>query len=154
MREHPGMTTFILTPRSLPSLFAVALFALSGVACAVDPAASAASAPKSASLMAPITTLIGDAECDNQGQCRAVGIGARPCGGPNGYLAWSSKKTDPSALQAAVKAHAQAQSEENKTSGLVSDCRVLPEPSAVCRPRASDGKKTCQLGQGGASSAI
>jgi hypothetical protein len=154
MREHPGMTTFIFTPRSLPGLFAVALFALSGVACAVDPAAPAASTPKSASLMAPITTLIGDAECDSQSQCHAIGVGSKPCGGPSAYLAWSSRKTDPSSLQAAVKAHAQAQSEENKTSGLVSDCRVQPEPTAVCRPRASDGKKTCQLGQGGVNSAV
>ena len=149
------MTTSASTAHSLPRILVVALLGpLSGIASAVEPAATAASATVSASLLVPITTLIGDAECDNQSQCHALGIGAKACGGPNSYLAWSEKKTDPSALRTAVEAHARAQMDENKTSGLISDCMVVPMPPAVCRPRASDGKKTCQLGQGGASSAI
>jgi hypothetical protein len=155
MREHPGMTTSASTAHPLPRVLAVALLGLmSGIASAVEPAATAASTPQSAGLMVAVTTLIGDAECDNQSQCHVLGIGAKACGGPNGYLAWSDKKTDPSALRTAVEAQAQAQRDENKTSGLLSDCMVPPLPPAVCRPRASDGKKTCQLGQGGASSAI
>lgn len=154
MREHPGMTTSASTTHFLPRILLVALLGLSGVARAVEPPATAASAPPSAGLLAPVTTLIGDAACDNQSQCHVVGIGAKACGGPNGYLAWSDRKTDPNALRTAVEAQAQAQRDENKTNGLISDCRVVPMPPAVCRPRASDGKKICQLGQGGASSAV
>lgn len=142
------------TAHPLLHLSAVALLGLSGMAAAVEPPAAAASAPLSAGLLAHVTTLIGDAECDNQSQCHAVGIGAKACGGPSGYLAWSEKKTDPNALRTAVEAQSRAQMDENKTSGLASDCMVTPMPTAVCRPRALDSKKVCQLGQGGASSAI
>jgi hypothetical protein len=146
--------TFASTARPLLHLFAVALWNLSGTAAAVEPPATPASAPLSAGLLAQVTTLIGDAECDNQSQCHAVGVGAKACGGPAGYLAWSEKKTDPNALRTAVEAQSRAQIDENKTSGLASNCMVTPMPTAVCRPRALDGKKVCQLGQGGVSSTI
>lgn len=133
-------------------LIATAFLAFGGVADAVDSAATAASA--AASAQARVSSLIGDAACDSQAQCRTVGIGARPCGGPESWLAWSTKATDPRALQEAVQAHVQASKQENQRSGLASDCRVRPEPTAVCRPRAGDGKTTCQLGQGGVDSAI
>jgi len=147
MREYPHMKT-------AASILTIALLACGATACAIEPAATAASAPLSSSLMTPITTLIGDAECGNQSECHVMGIGAKPCGGPSGYIAWSDRTTDANALRTAVQAQVQAQTDENKSSGLLSDCRVAPMPTAVCRPRASDGKKTCQLGQGGASSAI
>ena len=153
MGEHRGMTIFRSTPSSLRGLVAVALLGLGGVACAVQPPDDGASAASSASLRAPIAALIGNAVCDNQYQCHVVGIGAKPCGGPSGFLAWSDRKTDAKALEAAVQAQAKAARDENKASGLASDCAMAPTPMAVCRPRASDGLKNCELGQGGASSA-
>lgn len=146
-------TNSTLGARFLTAVFSAALTAASGPALAVEPATTTASAPERAGPLESITTLIGDAECDNQGQCRALAIGAKPCGGPSSYLAWSSKVTDPSALRAAVVADAKTKRQENSDRGLASDCRVSPEPTAVCRPRPSDGKKTCQLGQGGVRSA-
>lgn len=174
MPEHPGMTTSASNTDSLPRslahalalALALALLTLSGVACAIEPTTTSATTapdtpptapatgPRATSLMAAVTKLIGEAACDNQGQCHAIGVGAKACGGPGGYLAWSDKTTDANALRSAVEAQARAQVEENKSSGLLSNCMVVPEPPAVCRPRASDGKKTCQLGQGGASSAV
>ena len=158
MREHLPMNIphRFLVPRV--SLVAAALLAIAGCAAAVDGAAPASPAPrpepKSTALHAGIVALIGEAECDGQGQCHAVGLGAKPCGGPESWLAWSTKTTDPRALQEAVQALAQARVEENKASGLASDCMRRPDPSAVCRPRAGDGKKTCQLGQGGVDSPV
>ncbi|HEY9029322.1 MAG TPA: hypothetical protein VIP05_33860 [Burkholderiaceae bacterium] len=144
-----------LVPRA--SLVA-ALLAIAGCAGAVDapgPAAPAAKPePASTALHARVVQLIGDAACDAQGECHAVGLGAKPCGGAETWLPWSSKITDAHALQDAVQALAQARVEENKASGLASDCMRRPDPTVVCRPRASDGKKTCQLGQGGTDSAI
>ena len=60
-------------------------------ACAVDRPAS-----DTADSAAAIRALIGDAACDSNAQCHAVGIGARACGGPSAYLAWSSLRTDAS----------------------------------------------------------
>jgi hypothetical protein len=135
-------------------LIAASFLGLAGAAAAVDSAAAPASASAAAAAQARVSSLIGDAACDSQSQCRTVGIGARPCGGPESWLAWSTKGTDARALQDAVQAQAQAAREANQRSGLASDCRVRPEPTAVCRPRAGDGKKTCQLGQGGIDSAV
>ena len=154
MGEHAGMTSNTLHPLSPATLLAASLLALSGAACAVDAAASSASAPNSTALQAKVQQLIGDPACDNSHQCRSVGIGAKACGGPESYLAWSVKVTDAKALQEAVQALAQARVEENKRSGMASDCMMRPEPTAVCRPRGSDGKPTCQLGQGGVDSAV
>jgi hypothetical protein len=158
MREHGPMN---LSPRhSLrrAALAAAALLAIAGCAGAVDapsPAASAAKAePKSVALHARVVQLIGEAECESQGECHAVGIGAKPCGGAETWLPWSSKVTDARALNEAVQALMQASIDENKASGLASDCMRRPDPTVVCRPRAGDGKKTCQLGQGGTNSAV
>ena len=136
------------------TLVAAAFLSLAGCAAAVDPAAGPASAPASEALRARIVELIGDAGCDGQGQCHVAGLGQRPCGGPESWLPWSTKTTDPRVLQDAVIELAKARIGENKAAGLLSDCQVRPDPSAVCRPRASDGKKTCQLGQGGITSPI
>jgi len=137
---------------------AAALLAMAGCAAAIDAAAPSTSAaktePRSAALQARVVQLIGDAECSAQEQCRKVGLGAKPCGGAESWLPWSTKVTDAQALQEAVLALAQARVEENKAGGLASDCMRRPDPTVVCRPRASDGKKTCQLGQGGTDSAI
>ena len=149
-------------PTRLPvrrgALVAASLLVLAGCATAVDSAAPAASAakaePKSVALNARVLALIGDAACDGQGECRTVGIGAKPCGGAETWLPWSTKVTDAQALQQAVQALMQARVEENMAGGLASDCRRLPDPTVVCRPRASDGRKTCQLGQGGTASPV
>ena len=140
------------------ALVAASLIAIAGCAAAVDATAPAASVPKaearSVALRARVVQLIGDAECDGQYDCHPVGIDAKPCGGAESWLPWSSKVTDAHALQDAVQALMQASIDENKARGLASDCMRRPDPSAVCRPRASDGKKTCQLGQGGTASPV
>lgn len=150
MRKHPSMSHVFKQARV--GVIAAAFLGFGGAAAAVDSAAASASA--AADALARVSSLIGDAACDSQSQCRTVGIGARPCGGPESWLAWSTKVTDPRALQEAVQAQVQAAKEANQRSGLASDCRMRPEPTAVCRPRAGDGKKTCQLGQGGIDSAV
>ena len=117
-----------------------------GVTAHADGGASAA--------LAQIAELIGDAACDGAGECHTVGIGDKPCGGPAAYLAWSSGVTRPDALAALASRHREARRLQNERSGMRSNCAVTPDPGAVCRPRVSDGKRTCQLGQGGGRSAV
>jgi len=121
------------------SLFLIALVGASMAACAAPPP------PSSAELMDKVTSTIGDAACDQPDQCRVIAIGNKPCGGPSGYRAWSTQGTDAAALQAAVLAQAAAEQRANAASGMRSTCNIVPVPTASCRPRASDGKKTCQL---------
>ena len=150
------MNFIIRLPFPRTALVAASLLAIAGCVAAVDAAPSTAGVaqPRSAALHARVVELIGDAACDGQAACRAVGLGAKPCGGAETWLPWSTQVTDAHALQEAVQALAQARVEENKAAGLASDCMRRPDPTVVCRPRAGDGKKTCQLGQGGTDSAI
>ncbi len=154
MREHVRMNISTRLPVLRATLVAAAFLTLAGAASAVDPAAAAASVPASDALRARIVELIGEADCDGQGQCHVAGLGRRPCGGAESWLPWSTKVTDPRLMQDAVVELAKARIGENQAAGLVGDCQVRPDPTAVCRPRAGDGKKTCQLGQGGIVSPV
>jgi len=109
---------------------------------AVDPTPSAAtprvatpSAPPdedAASLLVRIRNTIGSASCTESVQCKTVGVGARACGGPEGYLAYSTSVTAPAPLEALVARHAERRRAAASASGMVSACNVLPDPGAVC----------------------
>jgi len=149
-----------------------ALAALMCAACTANPRAQApataavhvpATEPASAPVrtddpnkptLVEIVSLIGDAACDTAEQCHTVGIGDKPCGGPEAYLAWSSAVTPPDALAALAARHRAARRAQNERSSLRSNCAVTPDPGAVCLPRAAGSKRACQLGQGGGRSAV
>jgi hypothetical protein len=93
-----------------------------------------------------IQALIGPADCSADGQCRVIGVGARACGGPEAYLAWSSLQTSEKALRALVLADAEAKRLELERSGQLSDCRVLSVPVARCeRPAPGRALGRCRL---------
>lgn len=89
--------------------------------------------------LARIRALIGDAACTDASQCHTLAIGARPGGGPQAYLAWSSACTDGAALALLADQFRREREAEIAASGEMSDCRFLPDPGAVC----SGG--TCRL---------
>lgn len=108
------------------------------------PAASAAAG--STELFVPVQRLIGDARCTSDAQCRTVGVGHKPCGGPGGYLAWSTLATpDEAALNQAVERHATAQREEQRRSGRQSNCIAARDPGARCAAVPEGGAKRCGL---------
>ncbi|WNO60228.1 hypothetical protein [Rheinheimera sp. MMS21-TC3] len=85
-----------------------------------------------------VLALIGDARADNVQQCRVIGFGAKPCGGPAGYIAASVKDIDEATLMAKVEAYNAVNVENNNRLGLMSDCAVEPRPEVkleqgVCR---------------------
>ena len=103
--------------------------------------------------MRDVAVEIGDAACDTDAQCRTVGIGSKACGGPEGYLAWSSKVNGTGTrLSELAAAHSTERERENELSGMRSNCRVTPDPGAVCKPRATDGVRTCQTARRARSS--
>lgn len=83
-------------------------------------------------LLQRIDALIGAAPCHDDGQCRVIGVGARSCGGPESYRAWSTLVTDERALVAATEAHAAARREADRKMGVLSTCEILPEPAVAC----------------------
>ena len=110
----------------------LAALSLAGLACASDTAAPAP-APTAAQLLPPITAAIGPAACDASTQCRSIGVGAKACGGPEGYRAWSVKDADESALRAAVAAHTAARQVENLRSDMRTNCALEIDPGASCQ---------------------
>lgn len=101
-------------------------------------------APTDGDTLSRIRALIGDAPCSDASQCHTLAVGARPGGGPQAYLAWSSAHTDGAALALLAEQFKQECEAAHAASGILSDCRFLPDPGAVC----VDG--TCRLNQPGA----
>ncbi|CAM3649766.1 hypothetical protein [Rheinheimera salexigens] len=78
-----------------------------------------------------VLALIADTSADNIQQCRVIGFGAKPCGGPARYIAASVKNIDEDDLMAKVAAYNAASAENNNKLGLMSDCAVVPKPNVV-----------------------
>lgn len=76
---------------------------------------------------------VGIAACDGPQQCHSIAIGAKSCGGPDSYLAWSSKKTDGKKLRSLVEQHAEARRAENAVSDMASNCQFITDPGATCQ---------------------
>jgi len=124
---------------SLPmKTLAAGALLLASAACRSDapqvPARAADTAPTadSGALLARIEAARGDAACDSDAQCRTIGVGAKACGGPETWLAWSSKRDDGSRLRALVAEHAAARRAEDRKAGMMSTCSVVQDPGAVC----------------------
>ena len=103
------------------------------------PASSTAPAPGQDTL-ARLRAAVGTAACTDSGQCRTLPVGARACGGPEGYLAYSTAGGKEATLRALAEQHPQEARAANAKSGMISTCRFMPDPGAVCTAG------TCQLG--------
>lgn len=98
-----------------------------------------------ASTLDQIRALIGSAACSDASQCRTLPIGARACGGPEGYLAYSTSSSPEPELLALAERHKQERADFHAKSGVMSNCRFMPDPGAVCVAG------TCQLAPAGGS---
>ncbi len=115
----------------------VILLFLGCASCAMDGAPVPAGAGKRAApaqddALAAIHQLIGSAACSDSSQCHSLAIGARACGGPEYYLAWSSAHTAGDQLRALGERYKAERQAGNAASGRVSDCRYAIDPGAVC----------------------
>jgi hypothetical protein len=130
LRDHRDMNTTTLRLLMCRN-GAVALAALAATACsgAPKPAAEASSE----ALRQQIVSEIGDAACDGPQQCQTLAIGHKSCGGPEAYLAWSSKRSDAATLKALAERHQAARRQEDQRQGMMSNCAVVSDPGASCQ---------------------
>lgn len=101
-----------------------------------------------AAMQAEVQRLIGRAACNDDAQCRTLPLGARACGGPESFVAWSVLGTDQAALQRAAARYTQWQAQEQARRGAMSICMVETDPGAVCSkpaPEAGSGMGRCVL---------
>jgi hypothetical protein len=102
-----------------------------------------AAAGEAGATLARIRALVGTPDCSTDAQCHTLALGARPCGGPESYLAWSSGKTQQAELQALGERYKEERRAANAADGRASTCQYMMDPGAVCRAG------TCQLGGSG-----
>lgn len=91
-----------------------------------------------AALVARIRAEVGDARCSADSQCRTLAIGAKACGGPESWLAWSTTAAPGAAgraerLQTWSTELATLQRQRQQASGMVSNCQYNADPGAVCQ---------------------
>ena len=98
--------------------------------------------------LARVLTLIGDADCTADDQCATVAVGARACGGPEAYLAWSRARSDETALREAAAATTR-RAPKGKDAGP-STCVFVADPGAVCLPSEAPGsaRRACRVRSG------
>jgi hypothetical protein len=100
-----------------------------------SPAAYAAEsdAEAAARLRQEIAAVISDASwCRNIVNCRVIGLGARPCGGPEEYVAFSIWNNTGDELRNLVTEYNLLKEELMLDSDEVGTCEVLPKPNADC----------------------
>ncbi|MBC7454453.1 MAG: hypothetical protein H7335_12240 [Massilia sp.] len=105
-------------------------------ACAGNPdmpSKARSAATGSDALLIAIKAEIGDAACDGPQQCHSIALGAKPCGGPEGYLAWSSKRSHEQRLTKLVEQHVAARKAENVRNDVLSTCVFETDPGVRCQ---------------------
>ncbi|MSP39006.1 MAG: hypothetical protein EXR70_11000 [Deltaproteobacteria bacterium] len=87
-----------------------------------------------------IKDIIGEPRADNLTQCRLMAYGAKACGGPAAYLAFSTARTNEAQLTGLVDEYNQNARNYNQVSNRMSDCMFVMEPqieliSGICKLR-------------------
>lgn len=126
--------------KSLHRGIAAALAATTLAACAQTPAE-----PESQRLGRELRTAIGPAACTADSQCRSLPVGAKACGGPAGYWAWSTQDGDAQRIADLAARQAAAQRKENEANSMRSNCALAVDPGVACVANR------CQVTPGGAA---
>ncbi len=79
-----------------------------------------------------IVDYIGTPECEWEMDCRVIGVGSKPCGGPWHYLVYSASTLDESVLFDLVAEHAAFEDYMNRKYHYISTCDVPPVPETEC----------------------
>ncbi|GGD71055.1 hypothetical protein GCM10011514_38930 [Emticicia aquatilis] len=81
-------------------------------------------------LFKEIESLSNSKTCDNAGQWLFTPIGAKACGGPSGYIAYSSQ-IDVACFLKKVEHYTAQTKKYNTKHGIISDCMISPSPKNV-----------------------
>jgi hypothetical protein len=96
---------------------------------------------------------IGSAACQTDSDCRTIEWGAKACGGPEAYRAWSATASVESRLREQVQAYNRARRAELNRRGMASDCSVVLNPGTHCALSAPGGPR-CEMNAQGSGRAV
>ena len=71
--------------------------------------------------------------CTADTECRSIAVGARACGGPTGYRAYSSQATPASGIEALAQHERELAAQAARESHEASPCFMLADPGAHCQ---------------------
>lgn len=77
-----------------------------------------------------IKNLAASENCTENSQCSYMAYGSKACGGPQGYLVFSSK-VDLDKLKELVKNYTAAEAAYNKQNEIMSDCSLVTPPQTI-----------------------
>lgn len=80
------------------------------------------------SLKSEIEFLAQTSVCNDANTCKFIGLGSKPCGGPWGYLIYSTS-IDTEKLEQLVKNYNKKEKDFNTKWGIISDCAIANPPS-------------------------
>lgn len=83
-----------------------------------------------------INNLIDAQNCNDSSQCNYLAYGSKACGGPQGYLIFSSE-VDLDKLEKLVNTHTATEDLYNKQNQIISDCSLVSPPQTM---ECVDGK--------------
>ena len=104
---------------------------IAAVACSPNQRNAANAEPENPpldSLRATVLRLIAEPSATSIGQCRLTAFGAKPCGGPRGFLVYSMEATDSPDLARAVALYTAEDDRVNRALGLASDFALVGRP--------------------------
>ena len=81
-------------------------------------------------LKTEIETLASSSVCSESALCKYIGLGSKPCGGPWGYLIYSTS-INTEKLEDLVENYNQVEAEFNSKWGIASDCAIANPPSNI-----------------------
>lgn len=93
----------------------------------LDPRTGGGTAAAKGDLLAQVRALAKTTGCATAGDCRALPVGRKACGGPRAYVVYCPASTDERALRVKIGELDRADMEANR--GAVSDCMLVTEPS-------------------------
>lgn len=81
-------------------------------------------------MFSEIENLASNVNCNNSSQWAFTNYGSKACGGPIGFIAYSTNIDIDSFLEK-IEEHRTAQKEFNEKWGLISDCSIPSQPSGI-----------------------
>ena len=91
-----------------------------------------------------LRALIGTPLCREDADCATVAVGAKACGGPAAWLAWSRRVTEGATLEALAARHAAAARAALRARGAISNCMFVVDPGARCVIKEGQTEGICQ----------